>query len=176
MGYSADKEILTIISWGPHDGDRQEESRRRAFRKYDQMGKPLHALSQTEARELAEQYPLKRGRGGSMGWQKAFVISLVGFLSEHDLSMAEFRRALTQMPPLLAQTVLQTALGTSSTKIPHCYMRDCLKLDAFPIDRRVARLLNRFHVPLDPWVVISSCRRLGIPVRVLARAAYRMGE
>ena len=166
---AADEAILRIISWGPYREGIQKSVEERVLKAYEKLGKPLHELSTEEARGLGRLYRLSRHEGGSR-WQMSFLLSLVRFLRQHKLTMLDLKNSLKDDPPEVAELVLQTALGTSSTKIVHCYMRDCLKLEAFPIDRGVKKVLKRAGIPERPWPIIYSCRRQGIKVRVLARA------
>ncbi len=169
LAIGADEAILRIISWGPYREGIQKSVEERVLKAYEKLGKPLHELSTEEARGLGRLYRLSRHEGGSR-WQMSFLLSLVRFLRQHKLTMLDLKNSLKDDPPEVAELVLQTALGTSSTKIVHCYMRDCLKLEAFPIDRGVKKVLKRAGIPERPWPIIYSCRRQGIKVRVLARA------
>ncbi len=172
---SADREILRIVSWGPHLERFQKRVEGKVLLEYRKLGRPLHKLTSEEARSLGSLYPLSKHQGGSR-WQMSFIQSLVRFLRKHNLTMLELKHSLKDDPPEVAELVLQTALGTTSTKIVHCYMRDCLKLEAFPIDRGVEDVLKRAHLSKKPWPIIYSCRRQGIPVRVLARACYSYSD
>ncbi len=65
---------------------------------------------------------------------------------------------------------------TSETKIVECYMRDYLKIDAFPIDRWVGRVLDKYGIPENSHLVVQCCNYLGIPIRPFARAVYDNGD
>lgn len=71
-----------------------------------------------------------------------------------------------------ARTKLQEIVGTESEKIVDCWLRDVVRLDAFPIDSRIKTLLRKYKIPVDGDFIIECCKENNIPVREFNRALY----
>lgn len=160
--------FLCVLSWGPHAVEKQKAVWKRVKAAYDEVGKPLHKLSKEELEKLVGCYPLKRG------WQGKFLRGMVLYLGNSGTSMEDFAARLKAAGAPAARAVLQDILDTSSTKIIDCYLRDILLLNAFPIDRRVAETLKKYHIRPDPYALVAMCEKMDIPPRIFARAVFSM--
>jgi hypothetical protein len=91
------------------------------------------------------------------------------------LSVEQLETALKMEDAFVARAILLDILEAKAGKIVDCYLREVLLVDAFPIDRHVERVLAKYSIPADPVAIVAICRKLNIPVRVLARATFEFG-
>ena len=164
----AETGFLAVLSWGPHKVDRQKAVWAKVKAKHIEIGLPLHQYTSTQTEALAACYPLKQG------WQGKFLRGMILYLRNSGKSMKDVAEELKAGGGFFARAALQDIYGTTSTKIIDCYLRDVLLLDAFPIDTRVRRTLAKYGIPADPAAIVAVCNKMGIDVRILARATYSM--
>jgi hypothetical protein len=158
--------FLAVLSWGPHKVERQLAVWKKVKAKYEEIGVPLHKMSSQQTEALVDCYPLKKG------WQGKFLRGMALYLRNTGKSLDEVAGALREGGSGFARAVLQDIFGTTSTKVVDCYLRDILLLDAFPIDSRVRKVLAKYSIPPDPAAIVAVCNKMGIDVRILARATY----
>jgi hypothetical protein len=166
--WDSDRYILEVLSWNHHSDSSRQSERDRVFAEYSRIGKPLHQLTTTEVRNLGNGYPVP--------WQRAHLTRLVGFLQSNDLSFDQLCTLLREAGPGLSLAILEDAFQTTNTKIPACFLRDHLRYDLFPIDRRVEEVLDSYGIPPDSWLLSEVCRRLALPTRVFARATWSLAS
>lgn len=164
----AETGFLAVLSWGPHKVDRQKAVWAKVKAKHIEIGLPLHQYSSANTEALAACYPLKAG------WQGKFLRGMILFLRNSGKSMPDMADELKAGGGAFARAVLQDVFGTTSTKIIDCYLRDILVMDAFPIDSRVRKVLAKYGIPPDPNAIVAVCNKMGIDVRILARATVSM--
>jgi hypothetical protein len=168
-GLTADERFLWVLSWGPRAPAQNGRVWAQAKDTYRGGGKQLHEMSSKELEKLVACYPLSKGK---RGWQARYLRNLYLHLRNRGLSMEKLEAALKEQDPFVARAVLLDVLEARAGKIVDCYLREVLLLDSFPIDRRVERVLAKYNIPPDPVAITAVCRKLNIPVRVLARATY----
>ncbi len=160
----ADQGFLAILTWGPHPPARRKAVWAKVKTAYQEMGVPLHKLTSDQREKLVACYPLRKG------WQGKFLRGMILHLGNSGLTLEEFAAKLKEAGPGVARAALQDVFGTSSSKVIDCYLRDILRLDAFPIDAKVRKVLARYNIPPDSYGIVAVCQRMEIPVRILARA------
>jgi hypothetical protein len=160
--------FLAVLSWGPHKVARQMAVWTKVKAKHIEIGLPLHQYSSTQTEALAACYPLRQG------WQGKFLRGMTLYLRNSGKSMKDVAEELKAGGGSFARAALQDIFGTTSTKIIDCYLRDILLVDAFPIDTRVRRILAKYGIPADPAAIVAVCNKMGIDVRILARATFDM--
>lgn len=168
-GLSADERFLWVLSWGPRASAQNSRVFAAVKEAYRAGGKPLHQMSAKELEKIVHCYPLRKG---PRGWQGRYLRNLSLHLRNRGLSLERLESALKMEDPFVARAILLDILEAKAGKIVDCYLREVLLLDAFPIDRHVARVLAKYSIPADPVAIVAVCRKLNIPVRVLARASY----
>jgi len=168
-GLSADERFLWILSWGPRAPAQNSRVFAAVKQAYREAGKPLHQMSSKEVEKIAHCYPLRKG---PRGWQGRYLRNLSLHLRNRGLSVEQLETALKMEDPFVARAVLLDILEAKAGKIVDCYLREVLLVDAFPIDRHVERVLAKYNIPADPVAIVAICRKLNIPVRVLARATF----
>lgn len=62
--------------------------------------------------------------------------------------------------------------NSKGTKVLWLFIRDFLKLPAFPIDRHVRRKLKEYKLPIDPIYIIGLCQKAGIDSNALNRSLF----
>lgn len=67
-------------------------------------------------------------------------------------------------------------VSKKGTKTLWLFLRDVLGIPAFPIDRRVRRVLQANSLPTDSWVITRLCEEAGVRTNDLARACFIHGE
>lgn len=156
--------LMTVLCWGPWREKRQGTLQARVLSRYGELGKPLENLDEEEIEHIASAYPLK--------WQRNALKSTWSYLNKQRILLPILRERLRNLSPQLAHSELQIVLGTRGDKIVDCLVRDWLHIDAFPIDSRAARVLDKYGIPASSMSIVDACYRLNIPVRPFARAMY----
>ena len=164
----AERYILEVLSWNHHREGPRSTERDRVFATLTRLGKRLHALSDDELSELSANYPVQ--------WQRDYLARLVRYLRTSGRTFDELCKALGASGPRLALALLEDLCATDYTNIPACFLREYFRFYVFPIDRRVDGLLRSFGVVPDLWAISEACAKLGIPTRVMARAAYSLAD
>jgi len=67
-------------------------------------------------------------------------------------------------------------VSAKGTKTLWLFLRDVLAIPAFPVDRRVRRVLRAHGLPTDSWVITRLCQKAGVCTNDLARACFVHGE
>jgi len=67
-------------------------------------------------------------------------------------------------------------VSKKGTKTLWLFLRDVLGIPAFPVDRRVRRVLRASGLPTDSWVITRLCEKAGVRTNDLARACFVHGE
>ena len=164
-GYSTDEYFLWVLCWAGWREERQEDVWVQVRKIYLMIGKHLNELKPHEIKKICDAYPL--------GWQKKWADELILYLELHNLTSSNFVKNLRQMGYENARLKLQKIVNTDAEKIVDCWLRDIVKLDAFPIDSRIRKLLRIYRVPDDSNFIINCCNKNNIPIRPLARAIYQ---
>ncbi|MCW3999896.1 MAG: hypothetical protein NWE93_06630 [Candidatus Bathyarchaeota archaeon] len=167
-GYSNDEYFLYVLCWAGWRESRQLAVWKEVKQLYDSMGKVLCSYESNEIVRLETVYPLP--------WQKKWLNKLVAYLTKNSLSTEAFVEQLKISGYENSRNLLQGIVETEAEKIVDCWIRDIVRLDAFPIDVRIRHLFNQYNVPVDSNFIIDCCKKNGIPVRPLARALYRKAE
>lgn len=165
---SPDLYFLTVLTWGGWREGRQLQVQESVLKAFQTIVKPLNKLTDSEIERLAAAYPYD--------WQRTFLESMVRYLRRNSTSLAELVSRFQEAGPRVALAEMELAMGTSRTKIAACFIRDCAKLDVFPIDSRVGEVLEKDELPSDPWAIGDACDRLRLPGRVFARAVYSRAD
>lgn len=146
--------VLTWAGWRPERQEREWDRIRPAV-----SGKSLRAI---DPRKVPYSLP----------WQRAWFTRLVGHLRSNRMTTKQLVDSLRRMNHMDAKRTLQRIVQTSEEKIVECWLRDVVKVPAFPIDGRVRDVLNRRHIREDSDLIVECAQELGIPVREFARAVY----
>lgn len=164
---SEDEKFLAVLHWvGGQECIMWNETRKKL------EGKPLHELNPENIKRKPEgQFKFR------YDWQFKFLGNLVNHLRKENKNMDILVKELKHLQPEEIVKTLKGILKTDSTKIITCYMRDYLLVDAFPIDTRVRKVLDRYDIPPNTKTTMSilqCCKKLKIPVRPFARAVYKL--
>jgi len=166
--YTVDEYFLYILCWAGWRPKRQKGVWKKVRENFSKLGKQLHTLQPADVKRLSNSYPLN--------WQKKWLKRLVNFLTNNSLTSRKLVNMLRKMGYEDARTKLQEIVGTESEKIVDCWLRDVVRLDAFPIDSRVRRLLQKYKLPVNSDFIIECCKRYNVPIRPFARALYEYSE
>jgi hypothetical protein len=156
-GYPADKYFAFVITWGP-----LKEAGRKIIWKRVSRAIGNRKLSEIDPKEV------KFG----LDWQNKFFRNLVRYLKSKHMSASDFVAVLRTKNSREAKSFLKDIVQSHSDKIVECWLRDIARVDAFPIDSNVRRVLKRYHVPDDSDLIVKCAQSLNIPVREFARAVY----
>jgi hypothetical protein len=166
--YTADEYFLYILCWAGWRIERQKKVWQDVRNRFGTFSKELRAFQPIDVQELGRAYPLP--------WQKVWLQRLVDYLVKNSLSAQMFVGILKTMGYENARDKLQGIMETDCEKIVDCWLRDIVRLDAFPIDTRIRGLLRKYGMPEDSNFIIQCCRRNNIPVKSFARALYDNAE
>jgi hypothetical protein len=97
---------------------------------------------------------------------------LVRHLKSENITAKGLVAQLKIMEYTKVKEKLQGIVDTSSDKIVNCWIRDVLRIDAFPIDTRVRNVLKKYDLPEDSSIIMDWCKSHGISSRIFARAIY----
>lgn len=148
--------FLYIISWGPWRIEREDQVFEQARTKA--MGKKLT--------KVGKLYPLD--------FQNKFFKRIVKHCNG---DLRGFFTSLRKLEPKEAREELYRVADVKTySKIITCMLRDISKVDCFPIDRRVARLLKKYGFPKDEDAIVKICRSGNIDPRILNRVMYLYEE
>lgn len=162
--FETDEHFLHILCWANWLPERQEAVWKEIRIEYKKIGKTLDRYNSKDLQNLANAYPLP--------WQKKWVTQLVAYLVSQKLDSTTFVIQLKAMGYDKAERKLKSLMQTTEPKIVNCWLRDIVKLDAFPIDSRIRNLLLKEGIPIDSDLIIDCCHENNIPVRNIARALY----
>ncbi len=63
-------------------------------------------------------------------------------------------------------------VSIQGTKVLWLFVRDHLQLPAFPIDRHVARNLEKYNLPRNAWYMVKACLEAGVSPNILNRCFF----
>ncbi|TPG59981.1 hypothetical protein [Ewingella americana] len=114
---------------------------------------------------FSEIYPLT--------WQNSMLSSAMAYCKANQINFNEHFYRLKEIPPVdwkgAIQEVFNIAGCPQGSKVLWLFVRDYLKLPAFPIDRHVARRLVEFGLPQNEWMLIDICLVMGLDPRKVAK-------
>jgi len=109
-------------------------------------------------------------------WQKKTTQYLVGTLHQQNISMEKLCELLTDKylcDDDYARKEFYKSCGSNGTKVLSLFCRDALKIDSFPIDRHVRRILKENDLPTNEDDIINLCRVARLDPRKVATAFVR---
>lgn len=165
---TADEYFLHVLCWAGWLTERQKKVWQDVRNRFNALGKELCIFQPIDVQELSGAYPLP--------WRKMWLQKLVDYLAKNSLSAQSFVEILRAMGYENARDKLQGIMETDCQKIVDCWLRDIVRLDAFPIDTRIRGLLGKYRIPENSDFIIQCCKSNNIPVRALARALYDNAE
>lgn len=116
------------------------------------------------------------------GWMKTRLSKMADILHTDGLTMADYveklrteeAKATSQNPTPALDTIVRDHRATG-WKTLSVFVRDCVGGHCFPIDSRVARILDKHGLPHDERVLVSLSLKLGRNPRQVARLFYAGG-
>lgn len=151
--------FLDALCGGPWRRERQNTVRKQVREWYEAKGvKDLRDLVLHDVK-IDNPYPL--------AWQKKVLYSVI---TNTKISHYTFNEKVQQWrtdpntQKSIAEFFEYCGVGQNGSKITWVYVRDCLALDGFPIDRWVRRGLKHFKLPQNPHYIIEVCNKAGINV------------
>jgi hypothetical protein len=166
--YTAEEYFLYVLCWAGWNPERQANVWKEVRDRFRKSGKHIHTYLSADVEKLCDSYPLP--------WQKKWVKRLVDFLEGNLLTAQNFIDQLRAMGYENARRKLQEIVATDAEKIVDCWLRDIVRLDAFPIDTRTRGLLRKYGIPVNSSLIIDCCKKNNIPIRPFARAVYEQAE
>jgi hypothetical protein len=168
--YTDDEYFLYVLCWAGWRVKRQESVWKGVRDSYINIGKSLHEFTPADTEKLCNSYQLD--------WQRNWLRRIVDFLvnTSTPIPARNFVLSLRKSGYEHARSQLQGIVKTSEETIVDKWLRDVVKIDAFPIDSRIRNLLKKYGIPADSNLVIKCCKQNNIPVRPFARAVYANAE
>lgn len=116
-------------------------------------------------------------------WMKTRLCRMGAVLRERRIDMDRYTESLreadrlaTSQNPMPALDVILRDHRATEGKTLSVFVRDCVKGNCFPIDRRVAKVLRAHQLPTDERWLVSACLSLRLNPRRTARLFYAGGE
>lgn len=160
LGTNPSLAFLTCVAMGPWKHNRREKVRADVLAWYGDTGDLFYGPW------TVPPYPFK--------WQQITVARLQDGLKRRGRRLFEmsllwrgrenWERAVRDFFTLCGRP--------EGTKVLWLFVRDFLKLPAFPIDRWVRRNLQTLGLPADPWYLIAACQEAGVNPNKVARLLF----
>lgn len=110
-------------------------------------------------------------------WQNTHLYNLVNSLQREGISFATLCAIWVNNPFSWRGHVLQLfdfcGVSPKGTKTLWLFVRDYLRLPAFPVDRWVRRELQKRQMPNDPWFLTNLCLEAGVDPNQLNRSLFK---
>lgn len=113
--------------------------------------------------------------GFPLEWQRSKIKYIIQYLQHHSWTMDQFIISLKDMthPVKILYDITHTK---NRAKVLDLFVRDYLKLPAFPIDRWVARRLREYNLPQNENYMIELCNIAKLDASYVARAFVSSGN
>jgi hypothetical protein len=158
--FSEDEYFAYILTWAGWNLPRQNREWKRVKEALDKCGGNLLGIIDPQNVHY------------SLPWQNKWFTGLVEHLKSENITAKELVTQLKTMEYEKAKNKLQGIVKTESDKIVECWIRDILRIDAFPINTKVRNVLKKYDLPQDPSIIMGWCKRRGINSIIFARAIY----
>lgn len=110
-----------------------------------------------------------------LDWQNKMTQNLISSLQKsYQWHMEKFCSTLRLQDHNYARKTFYNACGSNGTKVLSLFCRDALKIDSFPIDRHVRRILQENNLPIKEEKMISICKASGLDPRKVATALAKI--
>ncbi len=165
VGSNPSKAFLICLGAGPWKVERRKKVQEQAIRWLDDRD-----LGNILPSQFQNIYPLE--------WQNTMLLNMINSLNRVHTSFSlqcdiwNTKRKDSWIVPIL-EFFNMCGVNNKGTKVLWLFVRDFLKLPAFPIDRHVRRKLREYKLPYnDPLYIIDLCQKVGIDPNKLNRALF----
>ena len=162
---TADEWLVVCVAYGPWIEPVQARMALSALTALRRLGGDLRSV-------VHRVVDVQREFGYRFVWQNTWIEMVASHLAHDNRSFSDLCEELRHLPGLQARDALLALVAAAQGKTISCFVRDYLLCDAFPIDRRVRRLLEQVALPPSEEVVVELCRRAGCSPGVLNRMMY----
>lgn len=167
VGSEPNKAFLICIGAGPWKVERRKKVQSRAIQWLGDRD-----LSDFLPNQCRSVYPLK--------WENDMLSNMVRSLNNKQIKFTTLcdiwlEKGKNSWTTPIVEFFYLCGANPKGTKVLWLFIRDFLKLPAFPIDRHVRRKLKEYKLPLDPIYIIGLCQDAGIDPNALNRSLF-LGE
>lgn len=164
VGSNPSKAFLICLGAGPWKIERRKKVQERAIQWLDDRD-----LGSILPRQFQNIYPLE--------WQNTMLLNMINSLNRLQIQFSTLCNIWTEKSKNSWITPIEEFFNLcgsnpNGTKVLWLFVRDYMKLPAFPIDRHVRRKLKEFKLPCDPLYIIDLCQKVGIDPNKLNRALF----
>jgi len=164
VGSESNKAFLICIGAGPWKVERRKKVQTRAIQWLNNRD-----LGNILPSQFENIYPLK--------WENDMLFNMITSLNKKQIEFKTLcdiwleKGKYSWTTPIVEFFNLCGA-NPKGTKVLWLFIRDYLKLPAFPIDRHVRRKLKEYKLPIDPIYIIGLCQKAGIDPNALNRSLF----
>lgn len=112
-------------------------------------------------------------------WQITYASNMIAHLNAREVSMGMYCNSLMRcyeaMWPKGKRIVLENFFSVVSggdrrgSKVLWLFLRDFIRIPAFPIDRHIKRFLQRQDLPVNSWRMMDLCIEAGVDAGLFNR-------
>lgn len=174
-GFSPSAAFLICVAQGPWIHKRRVNVATQAV--HWMLGQEADDIGQITLSEPPDIYPLR--------WQNDHLQSMYTSLWERKTLLRDVYDSWLDMliydpapvwPTILKELFSMCGVPERGTKVLWLFARDFLQIPAFPIDRRVKRVLAEHGLPADSWYITYACEQADIITNELARGMFYSKE
>ena len=162
----ADEAFLTCVAAGPWNWSRRQAVAKEAIDWVHKWEGELHNVLH---------YDLKYGVF-PFEWQHNYVQQMIIYLRINHVSLTNMVvRWLSDKDEWrnhIKEFFHMCDASDKGSKVLWLFVRDFLKLPAFPIDRHVSRNLKELGLPMDSWLMVELCEKAGVDTNKIARGLF----
>lgn len=175
---NADEWFLHFLTWGPWGDDERMCTRSRE--ELRRLSAPLGRRDDQLVRRLVRVWggQAKRYPSYSKGATK-WLLGVHRHLRESEEGMRAFEARIRRRGWIRGREELRAICEVRTReegKALDCWLRDRVRVDSFPIDTQVRKLLDNRELPHDPVRLVRLVRAMGRRPRVIARAANSLSS
>jgi len=104
-----------------------------------------------------------------LSWQNNMIRSAANWLQTRQASF-RYLHMLVRTKQCSVRDLFSACGNSDGVKVLWLFVRDYTKLPAFPIDRHVRRVIQRYELPDDSWQMLRLCEEAGIDASALNRS------
>lgn len=128
----------------------------------------LNGKDLSEIKRVNKVYPFE--------WQNNMVKSMVKSLKQEEetfVQICRFWKKDKNIKTSIINFFDMCGVSENGTKVLWLFIRDHLNLPAFPIDRWVARNLDKKGLPKNSWEMVDLCEQANVNPNVLSRYFFQ---
>ena len=176
--WASDEWFLQFLSWGPWSST--ENLWIGILREYRIGGPRIGRMSERTAARIIDK-GIGRGRHGFQRTVRSYLVHLNDTLRDASIGMRAYEGRVRRLGWRRGRDYLRESCGVeegSNAKVLDCWIRDRLRLFAFPVDSAVRSVVtdDAYGLSDDPCQLVDLTREVGRNPRLVARATWCLSD